>query len=70
MSDLDIILASIRHQREDLERRVAETAVRGEETSALLEKLEELRRRLPQEDDDAKSAPLFPASESPLVAAT
>lgn len=71
MPDLDVILASIRHQREDLERRAAETAARGEETSALLEKLEELRRRLPPDEDAVKTAAsaappmLFPASDAP-----
>jgi CheY-like chemotaxis protein len=71
MSDLDVILASIRHQREDLERRAAETVVRADETSALLEKLEDLRRRLPQDEDGANAAAaaappmLFPIADAP-----
>ena len=72
MSDLDVIMASIRQQRQDLERRAAEAAVRGEETSALLEKLEELRRRLPQDQDGAKTAAvaatpvLLPVADTPV----
>ena len=54
MHDLDVILATIRHQKGDLERQIAETAQRGGETAALLEKLEELRRRLPAEDEPGK----------------
>jgi CheY-like chemotaxis protein len=73
MHDLDVILASIRHQREDLERQITETTVRGGETSALLDKLEDLRRRLPQEEPAAKTgeaaAPppmLFPTPDPPV----
>ena len=56
MPDLDVILASIQHQREDLKQRIAEAEVRGGETSALLKKLEELRRRLPGEHEAPKTA--------------
>lgn len=48
MSDLDAITDSLRRQRRDMDTLLDETASRGDETTKVLEKLEELRRRAEQ----------------------
>ena len=45
MADLDEIAETLRRQRKDLDMAADQTATRGGETSKVLEKLEELRRR-------------------------
>lgn len=48
MADLDQITESLRRQRRDLETLLDNTTTRGDETTKVLEKLDELRRRAEQ----------------------
>ena len=45
MDDFDVIAEALRRQRRDLEVAAEETATRGDETTKVLKKLEELRER-------------------------
>jgi len=55
MDDFDAIAEALRRQRRDLDAAADETATRGDETTKVLKKLEELRKRA---EITSKPAPL------------